>query len=180
VGEIAREHGADPLDAACELLANDGGHTRVLLTSMDEADVRQILKSPAVLIGSDGTALAPYGVTGQGKPHPRYYGTFPRVLGHYVRELGLLSLPEAIRKMTGGSAAALGLVERGLVREGYHADLCLFDPARIGDQATYDDPHRYPAGIALVVVNGAVVVDGDEHTGQLPGKVLRRSSRGVA
>jgi N-acyl-D-amino-acid deacylase len=180
IGDIARERDADPLEAACELLAADGGHTRVLLTSMDEEDVRQILKSSAVLIGSDGTALAPYGVTGQGKPHPRYYGTFPRVLGRYVRELGLLSLPEALRKMTGGSAAALGLVERGLVREGYHADLCLFDPARIADQATYDDPHRYPAGIALVVVNGVVVVDGDEHTGALPGRVLRRSSRGVA
>jgi N-acyl-D-amino-acid deacylase len=147
---------------------------------MAEDDVREILRSPAVLIGSDGTALAPYGVTGQGKPHPRYYGTFPRVLGHYVRELGLLSLPEAIRKMTGGSAAALGLVERGLIREGFRADLCLFDAARIADQATYDDPHRYAAGIALVVVNGTVVIDGGEHTGALPGQVLRRSSRGVA
>jgi N-acyl-D-aspartate/D-glutamate deacylase len=180
MGEIARARAMDPLDAACEYLATDEGHTRVLLTAMAEDDVREILRSPAVLIGSDGTALAPYGVTGQGKPHPRYYGTFPRVLGHYVRELGLLSLHEAIRKMTGGSAAALGLVERGLIREGFRADLCLFDPARIADQATYDDPHRYAAGITLVVVNGTVVIDGGEHTGALPGQVLRRTSRGVA
>jgi N-acyl-D-amino-acid deacylase len=180
IGEIARARGADPLDAACEYLVADEGHTRVIMTAMAEDDVREILQSPSVLIGSDGTALAPYGVTGQGKPHPRYYGTFPRVLGHYVRDLGLLSLPEAIRKMTGASAAALGLVERGLIREGFRADLCVFDPARIADLATYDDPHRYAAGVVLVIVNGTVVIDAGEHTGALPGQVLRRGPRGVA
>jgi len=180
IGEIARARGADPLDAACEYLVADEGHTRVIMTAMAEDDVQEILRSPAVLVGSDGTALATYGVTGQGKPHPRCYGTFPRVLGHYVRALGLLSLPEAIRKMTGASAAALGLVERGLIQEGFQADLCVFDPALIADRATYDEPHRYAAGVVLVVVNGTVVIDAGEHTGALPGRVLRRGPRGVA
>jgi N-acyl-D-amino-acid deacylase len=179
VAAIARDRRCDPFDAACQCLVADEGHTRILITSMAEADVREILRSPSTLVGSDGVAVAPYGVTGQGKPHPRYYGTFPRVLGHYVRELGLLTLPEAIAKMTGRSAAALGLVERGLIREGYHADLIVFHSEEIAERATYDDPHRYPAGVRTVIVNGTIVVDGGEHTGATPGRVLRRGSRGV-
>jgi N-acyl-D-amino-acid deacylase len=180
IGELARSRAGDPLDVACDVLIADEGHTRVLLTSMSEEDVREILRAPTVLIGSDGTALAPYGVTGQGKPHPRFYGTFVRVLGHYVRELQLLSLPAAIHKMTGGAAAALGLVERGLIREGYWADLALFDPRAVAEASTYDEPHQYAIGVAAVIVNGVVVVDNGTHTGALPGKVLRRGSRGVA
>jgi N-acyl-D-amino-acid deacylase len=141
--------------------------------------VQEIVRSPTVLVGSDGTSLAPYGTTGQGKPHPRFYGTFPRVLGRYVRELGLLSLPQAIYKMTGGSAAALRLVDRGLLREGYQADITIFDPQTIADRATYDNPHQYAAGISTVIVNGVVVIDAGEHTGALPGQVLRRGPRGV-
>jgi N-acyl-D-amino-acid deacylase len=132
-----------------------------------------------VLVGSDGTSLAPYGITGQGKPHPRFYGTFPRLLGHYVRDLGLLSLPQAIYKMTGGSAAALGLVERGLLREGCRADIAIFDLEEVADRATFDDPHQYAAGISTVIVNGVVVIDAGEHTGALPGQVLRRHSDGM-
>ncbi|MGH7335272.1 MAG: N-acyl-D-amino-acid deacylase family protein [Candidatus Rokuibacteriota bacterium] len=173
--EIARRGGADPLDAACDYLLADQGHTRILITSMAEKDVEEIARTPWVLVGSDGNALAPYGVTGQGKPHPRFYGTFARVLGHFRRDRGLLSLPQAIRKMTGGSAAALGLVERGLLREGYHADLTVFDPATIADRATYDEPHQYAAGVSTVIVNGALVIDEREHTGALPGRVLRRA-----
>ncbi|MBI2205422.1 MAG: D-aminoacylase [Candidatus Rokubacteria bacterium] len=180
IGDLARERGIDPVDAAGDYLLADEGHTRVVLRSMDEPDVRTILAAPFVFIGSDGTALAPYGVTGQGKPHPRYYGTFARVLGEYVREQRVLSLPEAVRKMTGGPAAALGLKDRGLVRQGYAADLTLFDPARVADRATYDDPHQYAAGIRAVIVNGIVAVDRGEHTGALSGRVLRRDARGVA
>lgn len=180
IGEIAASRACDPVDAVCDHLVADQGQTRVLIESMDEADVREILRFPRTLVGSDGIALAPYGVTGQGKPHPRYYGTFARILGHYVRELGLLSLSDAIRKMTGGAAVVVGLVERGLVREGYHADLTIFDPARIAERGTYDDPHRYPVGISTVIVNGVVVVDHGEHTGALAGRVLRRGPRGVA
>ncbi|WP_089935070.1 N-acyl-D-amino-acid deacylase family protein [Candidatus Entotheonella palauensis] len=179
MGAIARERRSDPLDAVCDYLIEDQGHTRILITSMAEDDVQTILRSPTMLVGSDGTSLAPYGVTGQGKPHPRFYGTFARVLGHYVRDLGLLPLPQAIYKMTGGSANALGLVERGLIREGYWADLTLFDPQTIDAMSTYEKPHQYARGIQAVIVNGEVVIDGGEHNGALPGRVLRRGAKGV-
>jgi N-acyl-D-amino-acid deacylase len=179
MGDMARARGCDPLDAVCDYLMADQGHTRILITCMDETDVQTIIRTPSVLVGSDGTSLAPYGVTGQGKPHPRFYGTFPRLLGHYVRDLGLLSLPQAIYKMTGGSAAALGLVDRGLLRAGYGADVVIFDPEQVADRATFDDPHQYAAGISTVIVNGAVVIDGGEHTGALPGQVLRRHPDGT-
>src|SRR5262249_44189059 len=173
LGEIARRRGIDALDTVCDVIIEDRGHTRILIRSMAEADVDEIIRAPWVLVGSDGTALAPYGVTSQGKPHPRYYGTFARVLGQCVRERGLLTLPQAVFKMTGGSAAALGLADRGVLREGARADITVFDPTTVADQATYDDPHRYASGIAIVIVNGEVVIDGGEHTGALPGKVLR-------
>jgi N-acyl-D-aspartate/D-glutamate deacylase len=179
IGDIARSRSCAPLDAVCDYLIADRGHTRILITSMAEEDVQEIVRSPRVLVGSDGTSLAPYGTTGQGKPHPRFYGTFARVLGHYVRELGLLSLPQAIYKMTGGSARALGLMDRGIVREGYRADITIFDAETIVDRATYDDPHQYAAGISTVIVNGVVVIDAGEHTGALPGQVLRRRPNGI-
>ena len=179
IGDIARKRGIDPVDAACDYLVADEGHTRVVLRSMSEDDVRTILAAPFVTIGSDGNSLAPYGVTGQGKPHPRFYGTFARVLGPYVRDARVLTLPDAVRKMTGGAAEALGLARRGFVREGYAADLTVFDAATIADRATYDEPHQYAAGVRTVIVNGAVVVDDGEHTGALPGRVLRRSAHGV-
>jgi N-acyl-D-amino-acid deacylase len=180
LGEIAADRGVDGLEALCDVLVADRGATRVVFESMAEGDVQTILKTPWVVVGSDGVAMAPYGPTGEGKPHPRYYGTFARVLGHYVRERGALSIEDAVWKMTGGSAAALGLVERGLVRERYAADLTVFDPARVGERGTYTDPHRYAVGIKTVVVNGAIVIDEGEHTGALPGRVLRRTARGVA
>jgi N-acyl-D-amino-acid deacylase len=179
LGDIARSRGCDPLDAVCDYLIADQGHTRILITSMDEDDVQTILRSPTTLVGSDGTSLAPYGITGQGKPHPRFYGTFARVLGHYVRDVGLLTLPQAIYKMTGGAAQALGMVKRGLLREGYWADITLFDPDTINATATYAEPHQYASGVSMVVVNGEVVIEDGEHTGALPGQVLRRGPRGV-
>jgi N-acyl-D-amino-acid deacylase len=176
IGDIARARAADPLDTVCDYLIADRGHTRIVVTSMSEEDVQAIVRSESVLVGSDGTALAPYGTTGQGKPHPRFYGTFPRVLGRYVRDLGLLSLPQGVYKMTGGSAAALGLVDRGLLREGFRADITVFDSQVIADRATYEDPHQYAAGISTVIVNGVMVIDASEHTGALPGQVLRRGT----
>jgi N-acyl-D-amino-acid deacylase len=174
IDEIAKSRAADPLDTVCHYLIADRGHTRIVVDSMAEDDVQTIMRRTDVLVGSDGTSLAPYGITSQGKPHPRFYGTFARVLGRYVRELGLLSLPQGVHKMTGGSAAALGLTDRGLLREGYRADVCIFDPRTIIDCATYEDPHQYAVGISTVIVNGVVVIDAGEHTGQLPGLVLRR------
>jgi len=179
IAAIARSRSADPVDAVCDCLIEERGATRILVTSIAEEDVQEILKAPGVFVCSDGSAIAPYGPTSLGKPHPRFYGTFPRVLGHYVRDRGLLSLPLAIHKMTGGPAAALGLVERGLLREGWCADVTVFDPASIAERATYDEPHQYAAGISEVIVNGALVIDRGEHTGAVPGRLLRRGPRGV-
>ncbi|PYN36212.1 MAG: hypothetical protein DME01_09510 [Candidatus Rokuibacteriota bacterium] len=174
LGEIARRRRVDPLDAVCDFLIADRGATRILITSMSEKDVHEITGTPWVLVGSDANALATSGVTSQGKPHPRSYGTHARLLGTFVRDLGLLSLPTAIHKTTGASAAALGLVDRGLLRAGCWADVTVFDPARIADLATYDEPHQYSVGVSTVLVNGEVVLDGGDHTGTLPGRVLRR------
>src|SRR3954465_4914121 len=172
IDDLARERGQDPLDTACDLIIADRGATRILVRSMSESNVRTILADPLVTVGSDGPCVAPYGITGQGKPHPRLYGTFPRVLGHYARDLGLLGLPQAVFKMTGGAAMALGLAERGTIAEGKAADLVIFDPENIIDAATFDDPHQYPVGIDTVLVNGVIVIDGGEHTGALPGRLL--------
>ena len=180
LGELAREAGVAPIDLVGDLLTADEGATFVAVSSIDESDLRELLRSPAVFVGSDGRAVARDSVAGQGKPHPRFYGTFPRVLGHYARDLGLLSLPAAVFKMTGGPARALGLADRGLLREGYRADVTLFDPATIIDRATFEDPHQYPLGIAATIVNGVVVVEGGRHTGARPGRVLRRGPAGVA
>jgi len=180
IAELARSADVEPIDLICDLLEADSGATYVVVCSIDEADVQALLRSPAVLVGSDGRAVAPDRVAGQGRPHPRVYGTFPRVLGHCARDLGLLSLPEAVHKMTGAPARVLGLLERGLLREGYWADITTFDPATTIDRATYAEPHRYPRGIGTVVVNGTIVVDSGQHTGTLPGRVLRRGPAGLA
>src|SRR5262249_20363171 len=153
------------------------GATRVLVTSIAEDDVRELVRSPTALVGSDGNCVATYGTVSQGMPHPRFYGTFPRVLGHYVHELGLLPLERAIHKMTGATARALNLEDRGLLREGYRADIAIFDPGDFCDRATYADPHQYPSGLrTTVIVNGMIVVENATHTGALPGKVLRRAA----
>jgi len=130
------------------------------------------MRHPLVIVGSDGSSLKPEGVLGQRREHPRNYGTFPRVLGRYVREEGVLSLEEAVKKMTSVAAERFGLAGRGVVREGAHADLVLFDAQRVVDRATFADPHEYPEGIPTVLVNGTIVLDGGQHTGALPGRVL--------
>jgi len=179
LGDIARARGVEPFDAVCDFLVTDRGETRILITSMDEPDVREISRTPWVLAGSDANSLAVSGVTGQGKPHPRSYGTHARLLGPYVRDLKLLTLESAVYKTTGGAARALGLVDRGVLHPGFRADVTVFDPSRIADQSTYPDPHRYAIGISMVVVNGEVVIDGGDHTGALPGRVLRRGVDGT-
>jgi N-acyl-D-aspartate/D-glutamate deacylase len=109
-------------------------------------------------------------------PHPRFYGTHARVLGACVRDMHLFALEQAVYKMTGGSAAALGWTDRGWLKAGCFADVAVFDPARIADRATYDKPHQYATGVSTVIVNGEVVIDGGEHTGLLPGRVIRRAT----
>jgi N-acyl-D-amino-acid deacylase len=163
----------DPFDVAAELLATDDGQAHVVMFQLDEGDLRAALGHPRVMIGSDGSALAPHGELGTGKHHPRSYGTFPRVLGRYVREERLFSLPQAVHKMTGLPARRLGLSDRGVIRVGAKADLVVLDPLAVKDVATYEDPHRYPLGIVHVLVNGRFVVRDGEHTGGLPGRLLR-------
>jgi N-acyl-D-amino-acid deacylase len=179
VAALAAARGCDPIDQICEHLIADNGATRVLITSMSEDDIRTIVRSPTALVGSDGNCLATYGIVSQGMPHPRFYGTFPRIIGRYVRDERLIPLEQAIYKMTGGSAKALKLRDRGLLREGYRADVTIFDPDDFRDEATYANPHRYPSGArTTVIVNGAIVVENAIHTGATPGLVLRRDSDG--
>jgi N-acyl-D-amino-acid deacylase len=172
LSEIGAARGMDPLDAAFELIVDEAGKAYMILFQLDENDLRRALAHPAVMIGSDGSSLAPYGALGAGKPHPRSYGTFPRVLGEYAREQRVLALGEAVHKMTGLPARRLGLRDRGVVRPGAKADLVVFDPKRVADQATYEAPHRYPVGVEHVIVNGRLVIKDGEHTGSLPGKLL--------
>ena len=180
LGAIARERGRDPIDVMCDLVIEDRGATRVLVTSISEDDVRALVVAPGVLVGSDGNCVATYGVVSQGMPHPRFYGTFPRVIGRYVAEQKILPLETAVYKMTGATAKALRLEDRGFLREGYRADVVLFDPMGFTDRATYDDPHQYPRGErTTVIVNGMIVVEDATHTGLTPGVVLRRRLDGA-
>jgi N-acyl-D-aspartate/D-glutamate deacylase len=179
IGELAAERGQDPIDTVCDYLIDDKAATRVLVTSISEDDVRELMARPEPLVGSDGNCVATYGTVSQGMPHPRFYGTFPRVLDRYCRQEGLMPLETAINKMTGATALALRLSDRGLLRPGYRADITLFDPADFKEQATYADPHQYPSGErTTVIVNGQIVVENAVHTGALPGKVLRRAADG--
>ena len=173
LSQIAAAWSRDPLDAAFELLLAEEGRGAIILFQLDEADLRQALGHAQVMIGSDGSALAAEGELARGKPHPRNFGTFPRVLGRYAREQGLLGLEDAVHKMTGLPARRLRLFDRGVVRVGAQADLVAFDAARVADLATYDDPQQYPAGIEHVLVNGRVVIARGEHTRALPGRVLK-------
>ncbi len=170
--EVARKLGEDPVDALCDLLLREGGSAGAIYFLMDEADLRTALVQPWVGIGSDGSAVNPE-MPFAGFPHPRFYGTFPRVLARYVREQGVLTLPDAIRKMTSLPAQIVGLSDRGLLRPGMAADIVVFDPQRIADRATFDNPRQYAVGIEYVVVNGQVVLEQGRHTGTRPGRVLQ-------
>ena len=172
LSEVAREMGAAPVDAAMDLILAGGGKGYMILFQLDVADLRGALGHSNVMIGSDGSALATHGELGQGKPHPRSYGTFPRVLARYCRDERLLSVEQAVHKMTGLPAKKLGLKDRGVVRVGAKADLVVFNGKSVADRATYEEPHQYAVGIEYVLVNGRLVIKGGEHTGSLPGRVL--------
>jgi N-acyl-D-amino-acid deacylase len=182
VAELAAGRGQDaaPAETAFDLLLEGEGRVSVIHFGMCEENLAAVLRHPAVMIGSDGSALSPVGPLGEGKAHPRNYGTFPRVLGKYAREKGVLSLPEAVHKMTGLPAARIGLRDRGLLRVGWAADLVLLNPGTVRDMATFDDPYRYPEGIDYVFVNGEAVVTPDGHSGALPGRVLDLAADGPA
>jgi len=179
IAEIAAKLGKHPVDAAIDLLASENGGVAMMHFVINEKDVETVMRHPAVLIGSDAGARISTGPLGRGKPHPRAYGTFARVLGKYVREDGVLTLEEAVAKMTGRTARRLGLSERGVLADGYYADVTVFDPARISDEATFAEPHRVASGVRYVLVNGALALDDGsivELGDRGPGRVLRRGA----
>jgi N-acyl-D-amino-acid deacylase len=179
VPEASAKAGKSPYEFMRDLIIEEEDRVGMITFYGNEDILKRILAQPYVGIGADSEAVAPSGPLSQGKPHPRYYGTFPRVLGKYVREEKVAPLEEMIRKMTAMPAGHLGFVRRGMLKVGWAADICVFDPARVIDKATFKDPAVYPEGIHQVVVNGGLVVDEGQHTGRLPGKVLRKNPRGA-
>lgn len=175
VADIASEWRLSHGEAFARLLERGRADISYVGHGMSEENVAQILAHPLVMIGSDGRSMAPTGRARDDRPHPRSYGTFPRVLGHYCRERGLFDLATAVRKMTSMPAERAGFTDRGRVAEGLAADVVVFDAATVADTATFDDPQRYPVGIAHVLVNGALVVEAGEPTGLRPGRWLQRA-----
>ena len=171
LAELAIDAGLEPTPENAADVVFDiirGGGATAVYHAIGPEDVDRIMLHPATAIGSDG----PVGVFGEGAPHPRQYGTFARVLGLYVRERKILSLEEAIRKMSSQSARRLGIHDRGLITKGYFADIAIFDPDEIIDKATFENPHQYAIGTKFVLVNGTVVVENGQHTGARPGRIL--------
>lgn len=167
IAEISRMRGIDdPADAVLDIIVEEQGAALMVMFCMDERDVMTIMSHPAVNFISDG-------ILGGSQPHPRVYGSFPRILGRYVREKRLLSLEDAIRKMTSLPAEKLRFKSKGVIAEGYDADLVIFNPDTIIDTADYDNPRQFPIGISCVIVNGEIVVEGGKHTGASLGKTIR-------
>ena len=173
ISEIAERQKKDPLDVVFDLILADHGQTGAIYFMMSEADMRAAMQSPFVSFCTDSGARATDGPLAGSKSHPRGWGSYPRILGRYVRDEKLLSLETAVHKMTGAPAARVGLRERGLIKEGMFADITVFDPANVIDRATFESPNQYPAGIEYVLVNGKVSVDKGQRTPALAGRVLR-------
>jgi N-acyl-D-amino-acid deacylase len=169
--DIAAEMDLPVGDAVRKLLADEENSPSVIMFVMDEADVRRVVADDHCMVGSDGLPT-------EGKPHPRLYGTFPRVLQTYVREEGLITLEDAVRKMTSLPAKKHRVAERGELRPGWFADVVVFDPATVADVATYQDPRRYPPGMDYVIVNGQVAAEGGRQTDTRGGRMLRRGGKG--
>jgi N-acyl-D-amino-acid deacylase len=165
--QIAAMRGEEPLDSVFNLLLDEECAVAMIMFTMAEEDVRTVMRHPATMIGTDG-------IWSRGKPHPRIYGSYPRILGMYVRQERLLSVEEAVRKMTSFPAQKFGLWNKGIVRQGMDADLVVFDPDTIAERSTFQDPHQYPVGIPYVTLNGQVVVDQDRYTGKLAGQVVKK------
>ena len=167
----------DPLDILMDLLIEQEGSVPTVFAHHTEKDMTLALRQPWCSVGSDGSAYAIEGPLRRGHPHPRNFGTFPRVLGKFSRTEGVLRLEEAVRKMTSLNAAKLGIMDRGILRPGFQADVTVFDPETVIDKATFVEPFHYPVGITHVIVNGQRVLDHGQHTGALPGRVLRHESK---
>ncbi len=174
IRRAAREAGKEPYVFIRDLLITEEDQVWMINFSLSEDNFKRIILHPLLVIGSDGWARAPYGPLSKDKPHPRSYGTFPRMLGRYVREEKIMSLERAIEKMTSMTAKKFGLYGRGQIKVGNFADLVIFDPDEIIDRSTWTAPHQYPEGIPYVIVNGIPVIHEGEHTGALPGRVIRK------
>lgn len=174
IQQIVSKTGEDAFEFTRRLLIEENGRVSMCGFGMSEENTKRILAHPLCMVASDGGARATYGKLSEGSPHPRTYGTFPRFLGRYVRENKIVSLPEAIRKITSFPADTLGIPDRGIITKGMYADVVCFNYDTIIDKADYVNPHQYPQGINYVLVNGKIVISNGDHTNALPGKVLRR------
>jgi N-acyl-D-amino-acid deacylase len=170
--EVAKIRNQPPMEAFFDLLIEENAQVGAVLFMMSEDNIAAKMKQSWVAIATDADALSPEGILGEGKPHPRAYGTYPRVLGRYVREKGIITLEDAIRKMTSLPAQRMGIQDRGLLKEGMYADITIFNPDTIIDKATYVEPHQFPIGVDYVLVNGHIVVEKGKHSGALPGKII--------
>jgi N-acyl-D-amino-acid deacylase len=179
LGELAQERGEEPFGLTVRLIVEERNSVGMIGFGMSEENTAEFLAHPLGMVCSDGGSYAPYGALSGGSPHPRGYGTFPRMMGHYVRS-GALSLELAVHKATGMPARKLSLADRGVIEPGAFADLVAFDPATVADQATFENPHQYPLGIPLVVVNGQVTLREGEQTGARAGRAIRGRGRGAA
>jgi N-acyl-D-amino-acid deacylase len=174
LAEVAAMRGTSAEDTIIDLVIEDDSRVGTAYFLMSAENIRKKIARPWVAFGSDAESMAPEGVFLKSNPHPRAYGTFARLLGRYVREEGIISLSEAIRRLTSFPAENLGLEKRGQLQEGYFADITIFDPATITDHATYSDPHQYATGVKHVIVNGVPVLLDGEHTGATPGRFVRK------
>lgn len=174
IAEIAQMRGCTPYEAVADLMIEEDASVKCLWFAMEENELQEIMCHRCGMFGTDGRACADYGELSIGAVHPRYYSTYPRIMGHYARDLGIFTLEEAIRKATSAVANQFGIAQRGTLKEGYFADMVIFDPENIREVGVFGDPHHYPEGIDAVLVNGQVVIDHGNHTGNLPGEILRK------
>jgi N-acyl-D-amino-acid deacylase len=180
VDQAAKKKNKDVFTFIRDLLLEEEGQVSMISFTMSEENLIRILKHPLTCLCTDGELVSTSGLLAKGKPHLRYYGSFPRAIAEYVRQKKILSLEQMVRKMTAFPAEKFGLEGRGKIKEGYLADMVLFDLDKIQDKATWSEPHQYPEGLPYVIVNGRVVVDGSEISGHLPGKILRNDGNGLA
>lgn len=174
ISQIAEKRGCTGYEAVVDLMVEEDASIKCVWFAMNEDELVSIMKHPMAIFGTDGRACATYGELSKGAVHPRYYGTYPRIMGHYVRDEKIFSLEEAIQKSTSAPARRFGIDGRGELKEGYHADIVVFSRENIAETNSFAAPHSYPAGIDYVIVNGSIVIDHGEHTDTLPGIILRK------
>jgi len=174
IEQISEYLNLQPQDVVINLLITEGGVIKITFSAMIETDLIEVMKQSMAIFSSDGLAVSPYGDYKDMEVHPKYYGTFPRVLGRYVRQKKIIDIEDAIHKMTFLPATKMNIKDRGYLTTGYKADITIFDKEKVIDKATYEKPHQYPVGIKYVIVNGVTVVRDQEHTGKLPGQIIKR------